>query len=63
LIFVGARENSIMVHDVATPLNPLIAPVEEEELEETLFNVNVSQWPCKEELSKRVVYTQVDHST
>jgi hypothetical protein len=32
-----------MADDVATPLNPLIAPVEQEELEEASFNVNVSQ--------------------
>jgi hypothetical protein len=32
-----------MADDVATPLNPLIAPVEQEELEEASFNVNVFQ--------------------
>ncbi len=32
-----------MANEVATPLNPLVVPVEQEELEEALFNVNVSQ--------------------
>jgi hypothetical protein len=44
-----------MVDDVTTPLNPLVAPVEQEELEEAPFNVNVSQRPREEEPSKRVV--------
>jgi len=46
-----------MVDDVATPLNPLVAPVEQEELEETLLNVNVFQRPREEEPSRRVVRT------
>jgi hypothetical protein len=46
-----------MVDDVATPLNPLVAPVEQEELEEAPFNMNVSQRPCEEEPSRRVVRT------
>jgi len=37
-----------MVDDVATPLNPLVAPVEQEKLEEAPFDVNVSQQPCEE---------------
>jgi hypothetical protein len=32
-----------MLDDVAMPLNPLIAPIEEEELEKSLLEVNVSQ--------------------
>jgi hypothetical protein len=32
-----------MVDDVVTPLNPPIASVKEEELEETSLDVNVSQ--------------------
>jgi hypothetical protein len=32
-----------MANEVATPLNPLVAPVEQEELEEAPFDVNVSQ--------------------
>ncbi len=51
-----------MVDDVATPLNPLVAPVEQEELEETLLNVNVFQRPREEEPSRRVVRIRVDHS-
>jgi hypothetical protein len=31
-----------MADDVTTPLNPLVAPVEQEELEEAPLNVNVS---------------------
>jgi hypothetical protein len=57
LIFVDVGENLVMVNDVATPLNPPITLVEQEELEKTPFDMNVSQWPCKEELSKRVVCT------
>jgi hypothetical protein len=43
LVFVDAGENLVMVDDVATPLNPSVAPVEQEELEEVSFEVNVSQ--------------------
>jgi hypothetical protein len=46
LVFVDAGEDSIMEDDVATPLNPLVVPAEKEELEETLFEMNVSQWLC-----------------
>jgi len=42
LVFVNTSEDSIMADDV-TPLNPPIVPVEEEELEEPLLDVNVSQ--------------------
>ncbi len=51
-----------MVDDVAMPLYPLIAPVEQEELEEALLDVNVSQRPREEEPSRRVVRTRVDRS-
>jgi hypothetical protein len=37
-----------MADDVATPLNPLVAPVEQEELEEAPLDVNVSQQPREE---------------
>jgi hypothetical protein len=42
-----------MADDVATPSNPLVGPVDKEELEETpldevAFEVNVSQWSHKE---------------
>jgi hypothetical protein len=42
-IFVDAGEILVMVDDVATPSNPPVAPVEQEELEEAPLNVNVFQ--------------------
>jgi len=54
-VFVDANEYSIMADDVITPLNPPIALVKGEEFEEALLDVNVSQWPHKEEPSKIVV--------
>jgi hypothetical protein len=51
-----------MADDVATPLNLLVAPTEQEELEEASLDVNVSQRPREEETSRRVVRTQVDRS-
>jgi hypothetical protein len=57
LVFVDASENSIMVDDVATPSNLLITLVEREELEKTLFDVNVSQQSCKKESSKKMLRT------
>jgi hypothetical protein len=41
LVFVDAGENLIMANDFAMPSNPPIILVEEEELGEALFNVNV----------------------
>jgi hypothetical protein len=55
LVFVDVSEDSIMVNDVAMLSNPLVMLAKEEELEEALFDMNVSQWSCKKELSKRVV--------
>jgi hypothetical protein len=43
LVFIDVGEDSIMANDVVTPLNPLVVPIEEEELEKTMFNVNISQ--------------------
>ncbi len=63
LVFVDAGEILVMANDVVTPSNPPIAPVEHEELEEVSFNVNVSQRSHKKKSSRRVVRTQVDHST
>jgi hypothetical protein len=66
-----------MANDVATPSNPLVAPVEKEKLEDAPFDetpfdetsldeapldINVSQWLREEEPSRRVVRTQVDRS-
>jgi len=42
LVFVDVSEDSVMADDVVTPSNLQITPTEEEELEETLLNVNVS---------------------
>jgi hypothetical protein len=61
-VFVDACEILVMVNDVATPSNPLIAPTEQEELEEVLFDVNVSQRLREEEPSRRVMCIQVDRS-
>jgi len=62
LVFVDASENLVMADDIATPLNPPVSLVEKEELEEALFDVNVSQWSCDEEPFKKVVCTRVDCS-
>jgi hypothetical protein len=56
-----------MADDVATPSNPLIAPVDKEEFEETPFDevaleVNVSQRSREEEPSRRVVRIRIDRS-
>jgi hypothetical protein len=50
-----------MADDVATPLNPLVAPTIQEELEEAPLDVNVSEQSREEEPSRRVVRIQVDH--
>ncbi len=42
-----------MADDVTTPLNPLVAPVEHEELKETPLDVNVFQRSHEEEPSRR----------
>jgi hypothetical protein len=60
LVFVDTSENLVMVDDVATPSNPPVALVEKEELEKTLFNVNVFQQSHEEKLSRRVVHTRLD---
>jgi hypothetical protein len=52
-----------MADDAAKHSNPPIVPVKEEELEKTLFNMNVSQWLCEKEPFKRVVRIQVNYST
>jgi hypothetical protein len=49
-----------MEDDVATPLNHPIVPIEEEEFEETLIDMNVYQRLREEELSRRVVHTRID---
>jgi hypothetical protein len=62
-VFVDACEILVMEDDVATPLNPLVASVEQEKLEEMPLDVNVFQQPHKEEPPRRVVCTRVDRST
>jgi hypothetical protein len=52
LFFVDGSENLVMADGVATPSNPLVAPIEQEELEEVLLEVNVSQRPRDEEPSR-----------
>jgi len=56
LVFVDAGEDSIMVDDVVTSSNPLVAPIEEE-LEEPPLDVNVSQWSRDEKSFQRMVRT------
>jgi len=51
-----------MADDVATPSNPPVAPVEQEELEETPLDVIVFQRPREEEPPRRVVRTRIDRS-
>ncbi len=51
-----------MADDVATPPNPPVALVQQEELEEAPLDLNVSQRPREEEPPRRVVRTQVDRS-
>ncbi len=51
-----------MADDDATPSNPPVAPVQQEELEEASFTLNVSQRPHEEEPPRRVVRTRVDRS-
>jgi hypothetical protein len=63
LVFVDAGDNLVMADDVATPPNLPVSLVEKEEFEETLFDVNFSQWLHEKEPSRRVVCTRVNHST
>jgi hypothetical protein len=35
-----------MADDATTPSNPLVTPIEEEDLKEAPFELNVSQWSC-----------------
>jgi hypothetical protein len=51
-----------MADDVATPSNPPVTPIEQEEFEKASLNVIVSQRLREEKPPKRVVHTRVDHS-
>jgi hypothetical protein len=52
----------VMADDDATPSNPPVAPVQQEEFEEAPLDLNVSQRPREEEPPRRVVRTRVDRS-
>jgi hypothetical protein len=60
--FVDVGENLAMVDDVATPSDSPVAPVEKEELEEVLLDMNVYQQLREEEPSRRMMRTRIDHS-
>ncbi len=56
-----------MADDVATPSNPQVSLVEKEELEEAELeeaplDMNVFQWSCKEEPSRKVTRTRINRS-
>jgi hypothetical protein len=57
LVFVDAGEDLVMADDVVVPSNLLVAPIEKEKLEETSFDVNVSQRLRNKEPFERVVRT------
>jgi hypothetical protein len=52
----------VMADDDAMPSNPPVAPVQQEELEEALLDLNVSQRSREEEPPRKVVCTRVDCS-
>jgi hypothetical protein len=51
-----------MADDDATPLIPPVATVQQEELEEALLDLDVSQRPREEEPPRRMVRTRVARS-
>jgi len=52
-----------MANDIVMPSDSFVAPVEKEELEEALLDVNVFQRSHEEEPSKRMVRIRVNCST
>jgi len=60
--FLLLQAQLVMADDDVTPSNPLVAPVQQEELEEAPLDLNVSQRLREEEPLKRVVRTQVARS-
>ncbi len=56
------RVQLVMVDDDATPSNPPVTPIQQEELEEAPLDLNVSQRSREEEPPRRVVRTRVDCS-
>jgi hypothetical protein len=61
LVFVDACEDLFMADDVVTPSNPLVVLVEEEKLEETSLDVNISQCSHNEKSFQRMLCTQIIH--
>jgi hypothetical protein len=57
LFFVDVGKDPNMADDATMFSNPLVVPIQNEELEDAPFNVNVSQRSCKEELIGRVGHT------
>ncbi len=51
-----------MADDDVTPSNPLVAPVQQKELEKAPLDLNVSQRPREKEPPRRVVRTRVTRS-
>jgi hypothetical protein len=41
LVFVDVGDDSIIIDNIITPSNPSVAPIKEEELEETPLDMNV----------------------
>jgi hypothetical protein len=62
LVFVDAGENLVMADDIVMHSNPLVAPVEQKELEKVPLEVNVFQRPCEKEPSRQMVHTRIDRS-
>jgi hypothetical protein len=60
--FLLMQVQLIMADDDATTSNPPVAPIQQEELEEAPFALNVSQQPREEEPPRRVVRTRVNRS-
>ncbi len=58
--FLLMQVQLVMADDDATPSNPLVTPLQQEELEEAPLDLNVSQRPREEEPPRRVVRTRVD---
>ncbi len=52
----------VMADDDATPSNPPVEPVQQEEFKEASLDLNVFQRPREEEPPRRVVRTRVDRS-
>jgi hypothetical protein len=60
--FLLMQVQLVMADDGAPPSNPLVAPVQQEELEEAPLDLNLSQRPREKEPLRRVVRTQVTRS-